>query len=82
MGDTSVGVLQAINVCLNVFDKSGNLQAGYPKSFTSFVSLPSGTPTTDPRAIYDWINHRYIVSFIQFDPSQRQQLLCRPQHGR
>jgi hypothetical protein len=70
VGDTSVGVLQAINVCLNVFDKSGNLQAGYPKSFTSFVGLPAGTPTTDPRAIYDWISHRYIVSFIQFDPSQ------------
>jgi hypothetical protein len=70
VGDTSVGVLQVINVCLNVFDKSGNLQAGYPKSFTSFVGLPAGTRTTDPRAIYDWINHRYIVSFIQFDPTQ------------
>jgi hypothetical protein len=70
VGDTSVGVLQVINVCLNVFDKSGNLQVGYPKSFTSFVGLPAGTPTTDPRAIYDWINHRYIVSFIQFDPTQ------------
>jgi hypothetical protein len=70
VGDTAVGVLQVINVCLNVFDKSGNLQAGYPKSLTSFVGLPAGTPTTDPRAIYDWINHRYIVAFIQFDPSQ------------
>ncbi|MFZ0495538.1 MAG: hypothetical protein WBE80_01240 [Methylocella sp.] len=70
VGDTSVGVLQAINVCINVFDKSGNLQPGYPKSLTSFVGLPAGTPTTDPRAIYDWINHRYIVSFIQFDPTQ------------
>jgi hypothetical protein len=67
VGDTSVGVLQAINVCIDVFNKSGVLQAGYPKSFTSFVGLPASTPTTDPRAIYDWINHRYIVSFIQFD---------------
>ncbi len=67
VGDTSVGVLQAINVCVDVYNKSGNLQAGYPKSFTSFVGLPAGTPTTDPRAIYDWINHRYIVTFIQFD---------------
>ncbi len=66
-GDTAVGVLQAINVCVNVFDKSGNLQAGYPKSLTSFVGLPSSTPTSDPRAIFDWINHRYIVAFIQFD---------------
>jgi hypothetical protein len=69
VGDTSVGVLQAINVCLNVFDKSGVLQAGYPKSLTSFVGLPTGTPTSDPRAIYDWINHRYILAFIQFDRS-------------
>jgi hypothetical protein len=70
VGDTSVGVLQVINVCLNVFTKSGVLQAGYPKSLTSFVGLPSGTPTSDPRAIYDWINHRYIVVFIQFDRNQ------------
>ncbi|MGH6858319.1 MAG: hypothetical protein ACRECP_11980, partial [Methylocella sp.] len=70
VGDTTVGVLQAINVCINVFDKSGNLQAGYPKSFTSFVGLPASTPTTDPRAIYDWINHRYILAFIQFDRNQ------------
>ena len=69
VGDTAVGVFQAINVCLNVFDKSGNLQAGYPKSLTSFVGLPPLTPTSDPRAIYDWINHRYILVFIQFDPN-------------
>jgi hypothetical protein len=69
VGDTPVGVIQAINVCINVFDKSGNLQSGYPKSFTSFFGLPAGTPTTDPRAIYDWINHRYIVTMIQFDPN-------------
>ncbi|HEY4847214.1 MAG TPA: hypothetical protein VIH87_05305 [Methylocella sp.] len=70
VGATVVGVLQVINVCLNVFDKSGTLQAGYPKSLTSFVGLPASTPTTDPRALYDWINHRYIVVFIQFDGSQ------------
>ncbi|MGH6836134.1 MAG: hypothetical protein ACREC9_11415 [Methylocella sp.] len=70
VGDTPVGLLQAINVCLNVFTKSGAQQAGFPKSLTSFVGLPPSTPTTDPRAIYDWINHRYIVSFIQFDPNQ------------
>jgi hypothetical protein len=70
VGDTSVGVLQVINVCLNVFDKSGILQAGYARSLTSFVDLPASTPTTDPRTLYDWINHRYIVVFIQFDGSQ------------
>ena len=69
VGDTFVGVLQAINVCIDVYNKSGGLQTGYPKSLTSFVGLSANTPTTDPRAIYDWINQRYIVSFIQFDPN-------------
>lgn len=67
VGDTAVGVLQVINVCVNVFNKSGILQAGYPKSLTSFVGLPASEDTADSRAIYDWINHRYIVAFIQFD---------------
>ncbi len=46
----------------------GVLQAGYPKSLTSFVGLPADAATADPRAIYDWINHRYILVFIEFDP--------------
>ena len=53
-------VLQGMNVCLDVYDKNGGLLAGYPKSLTSFLFLPAGTYVTDPRAIYDWINHRYI----------------------
>ena len=70
VGDTTVGILQGINVCLDVYTKSGVLQPGYPKSFTSFVGLPASTPTTDPRAMFDWINRRYIVAFIQFNPNQ------------
>jgi len=66
VGDTNVGVLQAINVCLDVYNKTGVLQPGYPKSLTSFVGLPANTPTSDPRAIFDWINQRYILVFIQF----------------
>jgi hypothetical protein len=69
VGDTPAGVLQVINVCLNVFNKTGVKLAGYPKSLTSLVGLPATTPTTDPRAIYDWINHRYVITFIQFDPN-------------
>lgn len=69
VGDTFVGVLQAINVCIDVYDKTGGPQAGYPKSLTSFVGLPANTPTSDPRAIYDWINQRYIVSFVQPGPN-------------
>jgi hypothetical protein len=69
VGDTPVGVLQAINVCLDVYQKNGALLAGYPKSLTAFVGLPANTPVTDPRALYDWVNHRYVVAFVQFDPN-------------
>jgi hypothetical protein len=67
VGDTTIGILQAINVCLIVFDKNGVQQPGYPKSFESFVGIPNSTPTSDPRALYDWINHRYVLALIQFD---------------
>ena len=69
VGDTTASVLQVINLCLNVFTKAGVKLAGYPKSLTSLVGLPASAPTTDPRAIYDWINHRYVITFIQFDPN-------------
>jgi hypothetical protein len=67
---TAAGVLQVINDCVVIYDKSGNLQVGYPKSLTNFFGLSPSTPTTDPRALYDWINHRYVFVMIQFDPSQ------------
>ena len=70
VGDAPIGVLQVINVCVDVFSKPGVLQPGYPKSLTTFFGLPPGTPTSDPRALYDWINHRYVVVMIQFDRFQ------------
>jgi hypothetical protein len=70
VGDNPIGVFQAINVCVNVFSKQGVQQAGYPKSFTSFFGLSPSTSTTDPRAIYDWINHRYYMVMIDFSGSQ------------
>jgi hypothetical protein len=62
---TGVGsVLQVMNICIDVYDKSGNLQPGFPKSLTAFFGLTFGTYITDPRALYDWINHRYIVAAV------------------
>jgi hypothetical protein len=57
-------VLQVVNNAINVYDKRGNLQAGFPKSIDSFFGLPSGQYTTDPRAFYDWVNHRFVFIMI------------------
>jgi hypothetical protein len=70
VGDSTNGVLQASNWCVNVFSKAGVQQPGYPKTFNTFFGLPNGTTTTDPRMLYDWINHRYYFVMIQFDGSQ------------
>jgi len=57
-------VVQVINGCLSVFDKAGHVQAGFPKSLTSFMLVnPSAIlPPFDPRALFDWANQRYILS--------------------
>jgi len=43
-----------VNNYVAVYDKSGNLQSGFPKAADTFFGLASGTYTTDPRAFYDW----------------------------
>ena len=60
-------VLQLVNSCVYVFNGSGVLSAGYPKSFNAFLGLPASAFTFDPRAIYDAANQRFIVSIDQFD---------------
>ncbi len=71
VGDTNVGVLQVNNVCISVFTKAGVLQPGFPKPLTAFAGAPltANSCVADPRALYDWANHRYIISFIQIDCS-------------
>jgi hypothetical protein len=54
-------VLQMVNNYVAVYSKSGVLQSGFPKSAVTFFGLPAGTYTTDPRAFYDWANHRFFV---------------------
>ena len=57
-------VLQVVNTYFAVYTKKGVLQSGYPKSADAFFGLASGTYTTDPRAVYDWTNGRYIVVML------------------
>lgn len=54
-------VLQMVNNYVAVYSKSGVLQPGFPKSADTFFGLAPGTYTTDPRAFYDWDNHRFFV---------------------
>ena len=54
-------ILQMVNNYVAVYDKSGNLQSGFPKAADTFFGLASGTYTTDPRAFYDWDSGRYFV---------------------
>ena len=66
VGDTNVGVLEANNDCISVFTKSGALVTG-PVSINSFLGLPANAFVFDPRALYDWANHRYIMLFSEWD---------------
>ena len=57
-------VVQVVNTFIAVYDKRGNLQPGFPKDMDTFFGLPSGQYTTDPRAFYDWVNHRFVFIMI------------------
>jgi hypothetical protein len=62
-------VVQIVNTAIAVYDKRGNLQSGFPKSINAFFGLNSSTYTTDPRAFYDWANHRFVlVMLTESDP--------------
>jgi hypothetical protein len=67
VGDTLVGVLQGVNDCLSVFDKNGVQQPGFPKSTPTF--LGTALNTSDPRMIFDWINHRYLFVVVSYPNS-------------
>jgi len=53
-------VLQMVNSDLAVYDKNGNLQAGFPKDVATFMGQP-GVFMFDPRAFYDWANRRFFI---------------------
>jgi hypothetical protein len=53
-------VVQVVNESIAVYNKSGVLQAGFPKPLASF--FPSNTGDIgDPRAFYDWSKNRFVV---------------------
>jgi hypothetical protein len=60
-------VLQVVNGQIAVYDKTSVLQSGFPKNLNSFFSLPPATPSGDPRALYDWVNNRFIVIMMAQD---------------
>ncbi len=63
IGDGKNPILQAVNVCLSVYNNAGTRLVG-PTDLVSFFGLPAGTFTSDPRALYDWYNHRFIVTLL------------------
>jgi hypothetical protein len=61
-------LVQAVNNCIAVFDKTGAMQPGFPKNTNAFFgvgSFSAGVFVFDPRAIYDWVNNRYIVTVVR-----------------
>jgi hypothetical protein len=50
-------VLQVNNYCINLFTKTGVLAPGYPKKLDGLFPVEP----FDPRALYDWVNRRYII---------------------
>jgi hypothetical protein len=60
----STYVVQFVNTFIAVYNKSGVLFAGFPKSADTFFGLPAGTYTTDPRGFYDWTNNRFVFVML------------------
>ena len=55
-----------VNACLSVWNSAGAPLLG-PKDLVSFFGLPAGTFVFGPRALYDWYNHRFIVTSVDTD---------------
>jgi hypothetical protein len=53
-------VVQVVNSSIAVYNKSGVLQAGFPKALSAFFPGTSGD-LGDPRAFYDWNAGRFVV---------------------
>jgi hypothetical protein len=75
-------VLQGVNTQFEVLDTSGNVQAGWPVSAQAFFGVPNvthtdGTPCdvahlsqpflSDPRALYDPVDHRFWAAMLQVE---------------
>src|SRR5712692_7256965 len=60
-------VVQAVNSCIAVYNKSGVLYSGYPKQTWAFLGYGSNTYTTDPRITYDYAKNRFILVVLSYD---------------
>jgi hypothetical protein len=73
-------VLQGVNTQFEVLDTSGHVQPGWPVSAQAFFGVPNTTKTdgtpcdvahksqpflSDPRALYDPIDHRFWAAMLQ-----------------
>ncbi|HYM14564.1 MAG TPA: hypothetical protein VEZ14_03320, partial [Dehalococcoidia bacterium] len=61
-------VVAAVNTAFKVWDKSGNLAAGYPKSLASLLNNPSCLANiSDPFAEYDASADRFMLGALTYD---------------
>jgi hypothetical protein len=63
VGDGNNLIVQVVNECLSVWTPGGARVLG-PVSLQSFFGINAGVSVCDPRALFDWKNHRFIVSAI------------------
>jgi hypothetical protein len=66
IGDGKEPILQVNQDCLSVWSPAGARLLG-PKSLQAFAGLPASTYVFDPRALYDFYNHRFILAFGDSD---------------
>lgn len=66
-------VVQGVNAHFAVYNRSGAIQAGWPKSFASFFHVPSPgscNPVpfmSDPRAFFIMPDQRFVLAAVQVD---------------
>ena len=71
-GAVAVGpsnVLAAVNTAFKIWDKTGNVAAGYPKSLASLLLANPGclTNISDPFAEYDAATDRFMLGALTYD---------------
>ncbi len=66
IGDGAAPILQVNNDCLSVWSPAGTQLLG-PKTLQAFAGLSASEAVFDPRALYDWYNHRFILAFGDSD---------------
>jgi hypothetical protein len=69
-------IVAAVNTAFKIWDKSGNLAAGYPKSLASLFTNPSCLANiTDPFAEYDPATDRFMLGALTYD-SASSSVVC------